>query len=89
MIYTPVGWLKDKVDIEWNGRSLKYIRQPDEVPGAFFKPPDTVLGKLQCLSHKRRAEYEVEIHSNEIPDPAYLLFIAALTEIIRPSGKGK
>ena len=89
MIHTPLGSRKGEVDIEWNGRALKYIHQPNEVPDAFFKPPDTVLAELQWLSHKRRSEYEVEIYSKEIPNPAYLLFIAALTEIIKPSGKGK
>lgn len=89
MSYTPLASGKDRVDLEWNGRSFKYIHHLEEVPGAFFTPPDTVLAELQYLSHKRRTDYEVEIYSDEIPDPVYLLFIAALTEIIKPYGKKK
>ncbi len=46
------------------------------VAGAFFKSPDTVMAELQyhSRSNKRYANYEVEIYSNEIPDPTYLLF---------------
>ena len=89
IIHTSLPWLKDKVDIEWNGGSLKYIHLPYRVAGAFYKPPDIVFAELRNWRHKRSADYEVEVYSNEIPDPVYLLFIAALTKIINPFGKGK
>ena len=90
IIHTSIGWVKQKIDIEWNGQSLEYIYGPHGEVGGFFIPPDTVLAEYQYQWRvkKRREDYEVEVYSNAIPDPAYFLFVAAIIEIMNPVGSG-
>jgi hypothetical protein len=62
LIYKSISWIKDKVDIEWNGQPSNYIHESYGVAGPFFKSPDTVMAELQyhSRSNKRYANYEVE-----------------------------
>jgi hypothetical protein len=81
LIRQSISWWEYKISIEWNGRPLTFVGRHWS-HGSFINEHDTVLTEYQrtrTSSKQSSLAFDVYIHSNEIPDPFYLLCIATLS----------
>ena len=80
-----IGWIKDSIDIEWDGPTINCEIANTRLNGTFRDDRGNILAQFQ----RQRAtlftltKYVVQIYSEDIPNPFYLLFVANY-DTIRP-----
>ena len=80
-----IGWVKDVIDIEWDGPSINCDIANTRLNGTFQNDRGHILAQFRRKTETIFAltRYIVELYSEDIPDVFYLLFIANY-DTIRP-----